>query len=165
MNGAVKAADPIRENSFKCFLIFPREGLSAGFSSFLLPPIFLPFIVFTFAPSIQKPSFPLIHYNQWSQGEFFIVHLSFSGLRLEAKHTPEIRKTILRALPQSTWSLQQHRRHFHKFPASWEEPRRGPDHLSVPSNLHDLLCHTLSNQQLCTHGWCTGEISLERCKH
>lgn len=103
VNGAVKAADLIRENSFKCFLLFPREGLSAGFPSFLLPPIFLLFIVFTFAPSIWKPFFSLTHYNQWSQDEFFIVHLSLSGLRLEAKHTPEIRKAILRALPQSMW--------------------------------------------------------------
>lgn len=118
MNGAVKAANPIRENSFKCFLLFPREGLSAAFSSFLLPPVFLPFIVFTFAPSVQKPSFALTHYNQQSQGEFFIVHISLLGLRLVAKHDLEVRKAILKALPQSTWWLQEHGRHFHKSPAS-----------------------------------------------
>lgn len=103
VSGAVKAADPIRENSFKCFLLFLREDLSAGFSSFLLPPIFLPFIVFTFAPSVWRASFLLTHYYQQSQGEFFVVHLQFSGLMLGAKHTPEIRRAILRALPRSTW--------------------------------------------------------------
>lgn len=75
-NGAVKAAAQIRENRFKCFLLFPREVLSAGSSSFLLPHVFLPFIVFSFFPSVGKGFFPLTHYNQQSQDEFFIVHLS-----------------------------------------------------------------------------------------
>lgn len=75
-SGAVKAAAQIRENRFKCFLLFPREVLSAGSSSFLLPHVFLPFIVFFFFPSVGKGFFPLTHYNQQSQDEFFIVHLS-----------------------------------------------------------------------------------------
>lgn len=75
-NRAVKAAAQIRENGFKCFLLFPREVLSAGSSSFLLPCVILPFRVFSFFPSGGEGFPPLAHYNQQSQGEFFIVHLS-----------------------------------------------------------------------------------------
>lgn len=76
-NWAIKATAQTRENGLKCFLIIPREDLSAGCSFFLLPPVFLPFrIFFSFFPSSGKESFPLIHYNQQSQEEFFVAHLS-----------------------------------------------------------------------------------------
>lgn len=71
-------------------------------------------------------------------------------------------KHIVTSVPQEAFPLSPK---YLSFPASWEEPRRAPGHPSGRSNLHDLLCHTVSNQQLCTHGWCTGGRSLERCKY
>lgn len=133
----------------------------------------------SFFLQLGRVSFPWPTTTSRAKMNFALFVFHYCRAEAGAKHAPEIRRAFPKALPQSTWWLQHHRcgfyapwagRHFPLVPniSSFQPPGRSPEEPWV-IGLSVAICMTcyatLSNQQLCTHDWCTGRRSLERCKY
>lgn len=155
-------------------------GLNASYFSWgksflqvLLPSCFLLFSFFFFPFSFSWERFLSLDPLQPTETRqiFHCSSVTTAGLKLWSNHALEIRRVFLKALPWSTWFLQHHRRHFPLVPSISSVQPLGscPEDpviaQSVCDNLHDLLCHTVSKQQFCRHGWCTEGRFLKRCKY